>query len=83
MVKRRVIFYGLRLVGAVLDLNNNIVELFSSCRSQGFNAAGATSDIMMFAGNVKWRRSVFDTTGAPWQQVYCKLRHTSHSIVYI
>jgi hypothetical protein len=31
--------------------------------SQGFNAAGATSDIMMFAGNVKWRKSVFDTTG--------------------
>lgn len=24
---------------------------------------------MMFAGNLKWRRSVFDTTGAPWQSV--------------
>mmetsp|Transcript_32231 Transcript_32231/g.71016 ORF Transcript_32231/g.71016 Transcript_32231/m.71016 type:complete len:206 (-) Transcript_32231:147-764(-) len=35
--------------------------------SQGFNAAGATSDIMQFAGNIKWRKSVFDTTGAPWQ----------------
>ena len=41
----------------------------TSCWSQGFNAAGATSDIMSFAGNVKWRRSVFDTTGAPWEQV--------------
>ena len=41
----------------------------TSCWSQGFNAAGATSDIMSFAGNVKWRRSVFDTTGAPWDKV--------------
>lgn len=41
----------------------------TSCWSQGFNAAGATSDIMSFAGNVKWRRSVFDTTGAPWDRV--------------
>ena len=41
----------------------------TSCWSQGFNAAGATSDIAAFAGNVKWRRSVFDTTGAPWEQV--------------
>lgn len=41
----------------------------TTCWSQGFNAAGATSDIMMFAGNVKWRKSIFDTTGAPWQQV--------------
>ena len=24
---------------------------------------------MMFAGNVKWRKSIFDTTGAPWQNV--------------
>jgi hypothetical protein len=37
--------------------------------SQGFNAAGATSDIMMFAGNLKWRKSVFETAGAPWQQI--------------
>ena len=37
--------------------------------SQGFDAAGATSDIMSFAGNVKWRKSVFDTTGAPWDNV--------------
>lgn len=36
--------------------------------SQGFSAAGATSDIMMFAGNIKWRKSIFDTAGAPWQQ---------------
>ena len=35
--------------------------------SQGMQAAGITSDIMQFAGNVKWRKSVFDTAGAPWQ----------------
>ena len=22
----------------------------------------------MFAGNIRWRKSVFDTTGAPWDQ---------------
>lgn len=37
--------------------------------SQGFNAAGATSDISMFAGNIRWRKSVFDTTGAPWDAI--------------
>lgn len=36
--------------------------------SQGFQAAGVTSDIAMFAGNIKWRKSLFDTTGAPWQE---------------
>eukprot|EP01035_Chromulina_nebulosa_P017201 gene17202-22721_t len=41
----------------------------TTCWSQGFSAAGATSDIAMFAGNVRWRKSVFDTTGAPWEQV--------------
>ena len=41
----------------------------TSAWSQGFNAAGVTSDIVSFAGNIKWRRSVFDTTGAPWEQV--------------
>mmetsp|Transcript_17356 Transcript_17356/g.29340 ORF Transcript_17356/g.29340 Transcript_17356/m.29340 type:complete len:214 (+) Transcript_17356:77-718(+) len=40
-----------------------------TCWAQGFDAAGATSDIMMFAGNVKWRKSVFDAAGAPWQQL--------------
>lgn len=40
----------------------------TTCWSQGFSAAGATSDIMMFAGNVKWRKSVFFTAGAPWQE---------------
>jgi hypothetical protein len=35
----------------------------TTCWSQGFSAAGAASDIMMFAGNVKWRKSIFDTTG--------------------
>ena len=41
----------------------------TTCWSQGFSAAGATSDIAMFAGNIKWRKSLFDTTGAPWQEV--------------
>jgi len=41
----------------------------ATCWSQGFSAAGAMSDIMQFAGNVKWRKSVFDCTGAPWQNV--------------
>eukprot|EP01038_Epipyxis_sp_PR26KG_P004141 gene4141-5895_t len=41
----------------------------TTCWSQGFNAAGVTSDIAMFAGNIKWRKSVFETAGAPWQQV--------------
>jgi hypothetical protein len=41
----------------------------TTCWSQGFNAAGATSDILSFAGNIKWRKSVFDTTGAPWDEV--------------
>jgi len=27
------------------------------------------SDIMQFAGNVKWRKSLFDCTGAPYQQI--------------
>jgi hypothetical protein len=45
----------------------------TTCWSQGFNAAGATSDIMMFAGNLKWRKSVFDATGAPWQEVVSAL----------
>jgi hypothetical protein len=35
----------------------------TTCWSQGFNAAGATSDILSFAGNIKWRKSVFDVTG--------------------
>ena len=41
----------------------------TTCWSQGFVAAGATSDIAQFAGNVKWRKSIFDTAGAPWDQV--------------
>ena len=40
----------------------------TTCWSQGFNAAGPASDIMMFAGNVRWRKSVFFTAGAPWQE---------------
>lgn len=40
----------------------------TTCFSQGFQAAGAASDIAAFAGNIKWRRSVFDATGAQWEQ---------------
>lgn len=35
----------------------------TTCWSQGFQAAGVTSDIAMFAGNIKWRKSLFDATG--------------------
>jgi hypothetical protein len=35
----------------------------TTCWSQGFNAAGVTSDIAMFAGNIKYRKSIYDTTG--------------------
>lgn len=41
----------------------------TTCWSQGFSAAGPMSDIMQFAGNVKWRKSLFDCTGAPYQQI--------------
>ncbi len=41
----------------------------TTCWSQGFQAAGPMSDIMQFAGNVKWRKSLFDCTGAPYQQI--------------
>jgi len=41
--------------------------------SQGFNAAGVTSDIAQFAGNIKWRQGIFDTTGAQWEQVVAAL----------
>ena len=44
-----------------------------TCWSQGFSAAGASSDIAMFAGNVRWRKSVFDTTGAPWDETVASL----------
>lgn len=30
---------------------------------------GWTSDIVSVAGNIRWKRAVFDTTGAPWEQV--------------
>lgn len=40
----------------------------TSCWSQGFDAAGATSDIFSFAGQIKWKKSVFDVTGAPWDE---------------
>eukprot|EP00596_Hydrurales_sp_CCMP1899_P009130 CAMPEP_0119037810 /NCGR_PEP_ID=MMETSP1177-20130426/6322_1 /TAXON_ID=2985 /ORGANISM="Ochromonas sp, Strain CCMP1899" /LENGTH=169 /DNA_ID=CAMNT_0006999519 /DNA_START=122 /DNA_END=631 /DNA_ORIENTATION=- len=41
----------------------------TTCWSQGFNAAGVTSDIAMFAGNIKYRKSIYDTTGAPWEEI--------------
>jgi hypothetical protein len=31
--------------------------------------SGPARDIMMFAGNVKWSKSIFDCTGAPWSAV--------------
>jgi hypothetical protein len=46
----------------------------TTCWSQGFEAAGVTSDIQMFAGNVKWRKSIFDTTSAPWEEVVNALK---------
>eukprot|EP01041_Mallomonas_annulata_P005295 gene5295-10588_t len=41
----------------------------TTCFSQGFVAAGAATDIMAFAGNVKWRKGIFETSGAPWSQI--------------
>eukprot|EP00607_Mallomonas_marina_P005539 CAMPEP_0182427928 /NCGR_PEP_ID=MMETSP1167-20130531/20861_1 /TAXON_ID=2988 /ORGANISM="Mallomonas Sp, Strain CCMP3275" /LENGTH=146 /DNA_ID=CAMNT_0024610517 /DNA_START=128 /DNA_END=568 /DNA_ORIENTATION=+ len=41
----------------------------TTCFSSAFAAGGAASDIMAFAGNVKWRKGVFEAIGAPWQQV--------------
>lgn len=45
----------------------------TTCFSQGFQAAGVTSDIAAFAGNIKWRRGIFDTTGAQWDQTVAAL----------
>ena len=42
--------------------------------SQGMNAAGLTSDIMSFAGNVKWRKSIFETVGAPFDSTVAALQ---------
>jgi hypothetical protein len=42
----------------------------TTCWSQGFNAAGVTSDIAMFAGNIKYRKSIYDTTGESSSFVY-------------
>jgi hypothetical protein len=42
--------------------------------SQGMQAAGLTSDIMQFAGNVKWRKSVFQTAGSPWAETVAALQ---------
>jgi len=44
-----------------------------SCFSQGFQAAGLTSDIASFAGNIKTRPALFDTTGAQWDAVVSAL----------
>ena len=51
--------------------SNKIINLqcasrATTCWSQGFSAAGVTSDIAMFAGNIKYRKSIYDTTGQPW-----------------
>ena len=45
----------------------------TTCFSQGFQAAGLTSDIAQFAGNIKWRRGIFDTTGAQWDNTVAAL----------
>jgi hypothetical protein len=41
----------------------------TSCWVQGMQGSGVGSDIMNFAGMIKWQNSVFDCVGAPWQQV--------------
>lgn len=41
----------------------------TTCWTHGFEAAGAASDIMAFAGNIRWRKSIFDCTSAPWDEV--------------
>jgi hypothetical protein len=46
----------------------------TTCFSQGFaEAAGVLSDASAFAGNIKTRRAVFDTTNAQWDQVVAAL----------
>ena len=45
----------------------------TTCFSQGFQAAGLTSDIASFAGNIKTRPAIFDTTGAQWDAVVSAL----------
>lgn len=37
--------------------------------AQNFNGGGALKDITQFAGVIKWRNCVFDTYGAPWDEV--------------
>lgn len=39
----------------------------------GFQSAGAFSDLSQFAGQIKWRKSIFLTVGAPWDQVVAAL----------
>lgn len=41
----------------------------TTCWVQGMQGNGAGSDIMNFAGMVKWQKSLFDCTGAPWSQI--------------
>ena len=47
-------------------MNLQCASRATTCWSQGFSAAGVTSDIAMFAGNIKYRKSIYDTTGQPW-----------------
>lgn len=37
--------------------------------AQNFNNGGAFNDITSFAGSIKWRNCVFDTTFAPWDDI--------------
>jgi hypothetical protein len=62
-VQQEVRSYVCRIFSVVLDPS---VYICNRCHS--LRDPLVTSDIAMFAGNVKWRKSVFDATGAPWQQ---------------
>ena len=42
------------------------------------NAAGLTSDIMSFAGNIKYRKSVFETIGATFDATVAALQSNTN-----
>ena len=53
------------------DKGEQVGDILRACTawSQGMSASGVTQDIMSFAGNVKWQKSVFETSGASFSQV--------------
>ena len=55
----------------------------TTCWSQGFNAAGVTSDIAMFAGNIKYRKSIYDTTGENLKSVISFVSQVEFEICHI